>query len=65
MKNELVLEKYGVQELQAVQTQDVDGGGIVDKLLEKIVKITDNGTLTDDIKGNTNIDCYIFGFKIF
>lgn len=26
MKNELVLENYGVQELQAVEKQEVDGG---------------------------------------
>ena len=44
---------------------ELDGGNICKKIMEKIFKITDNGTLLDGIKGNTNIDCYIFGKQIF
>lgn len=37
MKNELVLENYGVQEMQAVEKQEVDGGGPISDWVADVV----------------------------
>jgi hypothetical protein len=52
-------------EMDENEKMELDGGNIWKKIMEKIFKITDNGTLLDGIKGNTNIDCFIFGKQIF
>lgn len=63
------LELNGLQELNQEELANIDGGGILDDIAKGfgkyVFKLTDNGTLLDGIKGNTNIDCYIFGKKIF
>jgi hypothetical protein len=64
----LALENYGTSELSFDEQRETDGGDLGDiakGLLKKIIKITDNGTLLDGIPDNTDIDCYIFGIKIF
>ena len=64
----LALENYGTVEMNLDEQRETDGGDLGDKakgLLKKIIKITDNGTLLDGIPNNTDIDCYIFGIKIF
>ncbi len=65
----LELENYGTVELNQNEMSATDGGGDIgkwiSKICEKAIKITDNGTLLDGIDGNTNIDCYLFGIKLF
>lgn len=65
----LALENYGTSELSFDEQGEIDGGGDlgkwISKICEKAIKITDNGTLLDGIPDNTNIDCYLFGIKIF
>ena len=72
MKNEMNLDGYGVVEKYENENIDFNGGDFGDwldklggKIFEKIFKITDNGTLLDGEKGNTDIDCYIFNRQIF
>lgn len=59
----------GFVELENDELIEIQGGGLCSTLAKYfgkyIFKITDNGTLLDGIKGNTNIDLYLFGKKIF
>ncbi|WP_064198020.1 MULTISPECIES: hypothetical protein [Emticicia] len=64
----LALDNYGTSELSFDEQRETDGGDLgkwISKICEKAIKITDNGTLLDGIPNNTNIDCYLFGIKIF
>lgn len=67
MKNELVLDNYGVQEMRAEERIDVDGGDLkkfLSKLGEKIVKFEWEGWFDGD-PTNDEAHLYLLGIKIF
>jgi len=64
MTKELVLENYGVMEMDESEKIELDGGGDLKDPLKKIFKFTWKG-FGDGKPSNDEVHLEIFGFQLF